>query len=147
MFLSVVKIVLIPVSAGLVVHWWQRHRVERVMTLFPALSVLIIVLIIASIIALSREKLAHVAGVIGIVVLLHNVLGMTLGYGLAWLFRLPVTARRTVAIEVGMQNSGLGVALATAHFNAVVALPSSLFSVMHNLTGSLAASVWRRRTP
>lgn len=146
MFLSVVRIVLIPVAAGLGVRYFMRDRVQRALEVFPAISVLVIVLIIATIIALSRDMLADVIGVIGVLVVAHNLFGMTLGYGFGWLFRLPAAARRTIAIEVGMQNSGLGVALATAHFaSPLVALPSSLFSVVHNLTGSIAANYWNRK--
>ena len=145
MLWTVVKIVLLPVTAGLVVRAMLHERATGVLEWFPAVSVLVIVLIIATIVALSREKLSEVLGLLGIVVLAHNTLGLAAGYGLATLFRLPTAARRTVAIEVGIQNSGLGVALASAHFtNAVVALPSSLFSVVHNLTGSALAQVWGR---
>jgi len=145
LLLSVLKVVLIPVLAGLGVRWWLRERVRTILAVFPAISVLVIVLIIACIVAQSRERLADALGVVGALVVLHNLLGLVLGYGLAWSFRLPRQARRTVAIEVGMQNSGLGVVLAQSHFtSALVALPSSVFSVVHNLTGSAAASYWRR---
>lgn len=148
LFLSVVKIVLIPVGAGFLIRYFAGRRVERFLSVFPALSVLIIVLIIAAIVALSRDTLADALGVLGVLVFAHNLLGMSLGYGLATLFRLPVSARRTIAVEVGMQNSGLGVALAKAHFDsALVALPASLFSVAHNLTGSALANYWRSRQP
>lgn len=148
MLLSVVKIVLVPVVGGLALRMLMRERAELMTDVFPAVSVLVIVLIIATIIALSKEKLAEVIGLLGFLVVLHNVLGMSLGYSLAGAFRLPKNARRTVAIEVGMQNSGLGVALATVHFaSPLVALPSSLFSVVHNLTGSVMANAWARSAP
>jgi len=148
MFLSVVKIVLLPVVGGLVVRRLLRERVRPALDVFPAISVLVIVLIIATIVALSRDRLPDVFGILGLAVLLHNLAGLSLGYGLGALFRLPIDARRTIAIEVGMQNSGLGVALATAHFaSPLVALPASLFSVVHNLTGSAVAGIWRRQRP
>jgi BASS family bile acid:Na+ symporter len=82
---------------------------------------------------------------VGVVVVLHNLLGMALGYAAAASMHLPERARRTIAIEVGMQNSGLGVALATRHFaSTVVALPAAIFSVVHNLNGSLVAAYWCR---
>lgn len=145
MLLSVVKIVLIPVTAGFAIRYWLAGKVRRFLDVFPAISVLIIVLIIATIVALSKEKLPEVIGLLGVLVVVHNLLGMLTGYGLAVLFRLPEAARRTVAIEVGMQNSGLGVTLATTHFaSPLVALPSSLFSIVHNLTGSSLATYWAR---
>lgn len=144
LLLDVVKIVLIPVAAGLLVNALFQRRVARMADVLPAISVLIIVLVIATIVALSRDKLPGVIGVVGVAGVLHNVLGMGIGYGLATVFRMPVAVRRTIAIEVGMQNSGLAVALANAHFGALAALPASLFSVVHNLTGSVVAAVWRR---
>ncbi|MFP6585045.1 MAG: bile acid:sodium symporter family protein [Candidatus Hydrogenedentota bacterium] len=145
MLLSVVKIVLIPVTAGFAIRYWFTDKVRRFLDVFPAISMLIIVLIIATIVALSKDKLPEVIGLLGVLVVVHNLLGMLAGYGLATLFRLPEAARRTVAIEVGMQNSGLGVTLATTHFaSPLVALPSSLFSIVHNLTGSSLATYWAR---
>jgi len=63
------------------------------------------------------------------------------------LLGMPESVRRTLAVEVGMQNSGLGVALAVQYFSALAALPGALFSIWHNLTGSLLASLWSRRAP
>lgn len=146
LFISVVEIVLLPVASGFVVRLWLRERVNHMLDAFPAVSVAVIVLIIACIVALSRKTLVDALGVVGFLVVAHNALGLGLGYALAFLFRLPPVVRRTVAIEVGMQNSGLGVTLAAMHFaNPLVALPSSLFSVVHNLTGSALATVWRTR--
>ena len=143
---SVTKIVFIPVSAGLLVHLFLGERADRANAIFPAVSVLIIVLIIACIVALSRDTLPEAGLLLLGGVVLHNVLGLMLGYGLARGFRLAEQDCRTVAIEVGMQNSGLGVALATAHAAQVplAALPSGVFSVVHNLTGALLASVSQR---
>ena len=145
---SVLQIVLLPVLLGFAVRHWLGGQVRRVIEVFPAISVLVIVLIVACIVALSRDRLADALGVVGALVVLHNGLGLGLGYLLAMLFGLPRSARRTIAIEVGMQNSGLGVALAQQHFvAALVALPASVFSVVHNLGGSLLASLWRRSPP
>jgi len=147
LFRSVVTIVFLPVAAGLAVHRWLGARVDAVNAIFPALSVLIIVLVIAAIVGLSHEVLPQAKGLLALGVFLHNSLGLAAGYALArFAFRLAPGDCRTVAIEVGMQNSGLGVALAAKHFAVlpVVALPSSVFSVVHNLTGSLLASYWRR---
>ena len=146
LFKSVLTIVLLPVSAGLGMHMLLGKRAERVNAVFPSLSVLIIVLVIAAIVGLSHETLPQVGLLLAAAVFVHNGLGLALGYGMARVLKLSPEDRRTVAIEVGMQNSGLGVALATQHFSAmpIVALPSSVFSVAHNITGSLLASYWRR---
>jgi BASS family bile acid:Na+ symporter len=148
LFASVATIVIIPVIAGLVLRHLLQDRLRKALDVFPAFSVLIIVLIIATIVAASNESLPQVFNIVGVVVVLHNLLGLALGYAAAAALRLPRDARRTIAIEVGMQNSGLGVALANRHFaSTVVALPAALFSVVHNLSGSLIAAYWARVQP
>ncbi len=156
LFRSVVTIVLVPVSAGLVAHVLLGKRAARFNAVFPAVSVVIIVLIIAAVsvviivliiaavVGLSHNVLPQIGLALGGAVVLHNVLGLGMGYVLAWATGLSPEDRRTVAIEVGMQNSGLGVALASQHFSPLAALPASVFSVVHNLTGSLVASYVRQ---
>ncbi len=146
LFMSVVKIVLAPVAAGFGVRRMMGGRTQhRILEWLPATSVLLISMVIASIVAMSRDRLFEAIGTVGALVVLHNAIGLSLGYALASALRLPRSVRRTIAIEVGMQNSGLGVALATAHFaSTLVALPSSVFSVVHNLTGSALAGYWAR---
>lgn len=144
MFLSVAQIVLVPVGLGLLIRYALGTRTAAVLEVFPAISVLVIVLIIAAVVATSHDALRDAVGLALFVVILHNSFGLALGYSLATACRLPVAARRTIAIEVGMQNSGLGAALAMAHFTPLTALPATLFSVVHNLTGSALANYWRR---
>ncbi len=146
LFKSVVSIVLLPVGAGLAMHLLLGKRAERVNAIFPAISVTVIVLVVAAIVGLSHDSLPEVGLLLAVAVLFHNTLGLGLGYGLARLAGLSKENCRTIAIEVGMQNSGLGVALATKHFalTPTAALPSGLFSVVHNLTGSLLASYWSK---
>lgn len=78
------------------------------------------------------------------VVVLHNGLGLLLGYLLARIAGLNIAQCKTMSIEVGMQNSGLGVALATAHFSPLAAVPSAIFSVWHNISGPIAATIFQR---
>jgi BASS family bile acid:Na+ symporter len=112
---------------------------------FPLLSVLSIVLIIMIIVALNHDSLANVARGLAAVVVLHNLIGLLGGYWLPrWLGRKERECR-TLAIEVGMQNSGLAVALAVKYFSVTAALPGALFSIWHNLSGSLLAGIWRRQ--
>lgn len=95
-------------------------------------------------VAVSHERIATTGLTIFAVVVLHNGLGLLLGYWLAKLTDLPVSQRKTMSIEVGMQNSGLGVALASAHFSPLAAVPSAIFSVWHNISGPLAATLFQR---
>ena len=79
------------------------------------------------------------------IVILHNVFGLALGYGMAKLFRLDSRKSRTVAIEVGMQNSGMAASLAVLYFNPAAAIPGAIFSVWHNISGSIVANFFSRR--
>ncbi|HCE40837.1 bile acid:sodium symporter family protein [Alloalcanivorax profundimaris] len=142
---SLVKIILLPVVAGTFLNSVFGARLTPVRNVFPLVSVIAIVVVIGVIVALNRERIATGGLLVMLAVVLHNLLGLSLGYGGARLLRLDPARARTLAIEVGMQNSGLGVALAVKHFSASAALPAALFSVWHNLSGSLLAWYWRRR--
>lgn len=145
MLLSILKIVLLPVCLGVAVNRFLGQRFGPLKEAFPLVSVLAIVLIIAIIVALNRDEIATLGLAVGAVVILHNLLGLAGGYGISKLLGLDERASRTLAIEVGMQNSGLGVALAVQYFSAAAALPGALFSVWHNLSGAALASLWSRR--
>lgn len=144
MFLSILQIVLLPIVLGLVVQRLLGKRVETVVEVLPMVSVLCIVAIVAAVVAASQARIAESGLLIMAVVILHNGLGLALGYLAAYLCGMPLAQRKTLSIEVGMQNSGLGAALASAHFSPLAAVPSALFSVWHNLSGPLLATVFRR---
>lgn len=144
MFWSIVKIVLLPVLGGVVLHTLFKRQTEAAADILPLVSVVSIVLIIAAVIGASKGKIIESGLLIFGVVVLHNSIGYLLGFFTAKFFRLPYDAQKTLAIEVGMQNSGLGAALAAAHFATmpVAAVPSALFSVWHNISGAVLASYW-----
>jgi BASS family bile acid:Na+ symporter len=145
MLVSVLKVVIVPVLLGVAVNAWLGRHLHRAKTVFPLVSVLAICLIIAIIVALNRTQLEHLAVPVAAAVVLHNALGLAGGYLAARALGLDARRRRTLAIEVGMQNSGLGVALAVQYFSAAAALPGALFSIWHNLSGSLLAAYWSRK--
>ncbi|MEW8505380.1 MAG: bile acid:sodium symporter family protein [Candidatus Thiodiazotropha sp.] len=145
MLWSIFKIVLMPVALGVLVNTFLGRRLSGLKHLFPLVSVLAIVVIIAIIVALNRENLGTMGIAVALAVILHNLLGLTGGYWLSRAMGWDEPICRTLAIEVGMQNSGLGVALAVKHFSAAAALPGALFSIWHNLTGSMLAGYWSRR--
>ena len=148
LLLSILQVIFIPVAVGLAVRHALGQRVNQVTRIMPVVSVVFIVMIVACVVALSRDKLMQSGPQTFLAVALHNTGGLALGYGLAQLAGLDAVRCRTIAIEVGMQNSGLGVALARKHFTDVlVALPSAIFSVCHNLTGPAVAGYWSRRPP
>ena len=142
MMMSVLKIIIVPVVLGGVVNHFCGERLTRIKAVFPLLSVAAIVIIIAIIVGANAAQMAGLALPLAAAVVLHNLLGLGAGYGLTALMGYDRRTRRTLAIEVGMQNSGLAVVLATQYFGATAALPGALFSVWHNLSGAFLASRW-----
>ncbi|MBI9079333.1 MAG: bile acid:sodium symporter family protein [Pseudodesulfovibrio sp.] len=140
---SVFWIVVFPLLDGLVLRRIFRKKLEPLLRFFPSLSIIVIALLIACIIGLNQQTLLAFPFLVLFAVMLHNGLGLAAGYGFARLFRCSKRDARTVAIEVGMQNSGLGVALAVKYFGVASALPGALFSLWHNITGVSLARIWR----
>jgi len=149
LFRSTLMVVLVPLLAGLTLHHAMPRLVHAVLPVAPLVSVIFITLICASIIGGSIAALQQSAlAVAGAVTLLHAG-GFGLGYLLARLCRLAPNDARTVSIEVGMQNSGLGATLARQHFASMpaAALPCALSATAHSILGSLLAGYWRWRQP
>jgi bile acid:Na+ symporter, BASS family len=146
LFGTVTRIVLVPVIAGVVLRRFWTPRRWILEGALPALSIAVIAWIVGVIVALEHDRIGT-AGVVLVAVAAHNALGLLLGYAGARQANVSVSRRRTVSIEVGMQNSGLAVALAIAHFGPLAAVPGALFSVWHNVTGPLLAAFWRRHPP
>ena len=144
MLTSVLKIVLAPVLLGTALNSLFSRQLAKIRGIFPILSTLSIVLIIAIIVAANRATLAEAGAVVALAVVLHNMTGLISGYAIACLLHYPERICRTISIEVGMQNSGLSVALAVGFFTPLAALPGALFSIWHNLSGSLLAGYWSR---
>ncbi len=141
---SILQVVLFPIILGLIVRSVLKQKVETYIQVMPLISVLAIVAIVAAIIAGSKTQILESGLLILAVVALHNGLGYLLGFGASWLFKLPYADSKAIAIEVGMQNSGLGVALAAVHFAAspITAVPSAIFSLWHNISGPALATYW-----
>jgi BASS family bile acid:Na+ symporter len=146
MFLSIVKVVLLPLAVGFVVQKLLPNAVKAAVPVLPLVSVVGIVLIVSAVVAASKGAIATSGLLIFAVVVLHNGLGYLLGFFAAKAFGLSLAKRKAIAIEVGMQNSGLGAALASAYFSPVAAVPSAIFSVWHNISGALLANYFSGRT-
>jgi len=144
MLLSIMKIVIAPVLLGVAVNRYAHRYLLPLQGWFPLMSVAAIVWIIAIIVALNQPRFGELGLLLVIAVAAHNALGLAAGYVAPRLLRYDPVICRTLAIEVGMQNSGLAVALAIKFFAPVAALPGALFSIWHNLSGSLLAALWRR---
>ena len=147
LMLSTVQIVLAPLVIGLALNRYQPGLVRRILPVAPLISVITIALICASIIATSQKQLLQSGGALLIAVFLLHAFGFGLGYVFAQLFRRNEVDCRTISIEVGMQNSGLGAGLAKAHFSAAAAVPCAISATMHSIIGSILAGIWRLASP
>ena len=144
LLLDTVQVVVLPVVAGALIKWRFPVASQRILPVAPLVAVVAITLIAASVIGSGRQQVLEAGPrLIGAVFCLH-VGGFALGYLTGRLFLRRELAARTVSIEVGMQNSGLGVVLAQQNFaNPLVALPCAISAVVHSLVGSAAAAIWR----
>jgi BASS family bile acid:Na+ symporter len=148
MFIQILQMVIIPVTLGLIVRFVAKKFVSRIIPMVPWISVLILSLVIAGIMAGNADIFLGSALAVIVAVILHNILGFTLGYLVAKLSRLNRRERRAVAIEVGMQNAGLSAALANSNYAPLAALPSAIATIWHNIGGALLSFifVWNDRT-
>ncbi|GMR00886.1 MAG: bile acid:sodium symporter family protein [Gammaproteobacteria bacterium] len=145
MLVSILSIVIAPVALGLTLKHYFSYRIKMVETYLPLVAVSAIVIIIAVITALNAGQFSQLGTTILLAVILHNTIGLIIGYNSAKLLGYGARECRTLAIEVGMQNSGLAVALAIKHFSAAAALPGAVFSIWHNISGSLLAFFWSKK--
>ena len=148
MFLSIAKIVILPIVAGLLFNHFFHGKFEFLDRALPKVSMLGIAVIITIITALGRDSLLTIGGVLIVVVLVHNLSGYLLGYGAAKVSGMDEAASRTIAFEVGMQNSGLasGIALEMGRV-ATMGLAPAVFGPLMNITGSSVAAWWRGKQP
>ena len=146
MFLSILWVVILPIVVGLTIKaLWPRFT-EKAVDYLPAFSSVAIALIVAIIIAANADKLLAGGIVIVLVVMLHNICGLGVGYLIGRLLGLSEPKKRAISIEVGMQNSGLASSLATLHFAAypLATIPGAIFSVWHNISGAVVAYLYRK---
>jgi BASS family bile acid:Na+ symporter len=147
MMLNVMLTVILPLFAGFAVRHFLGRRLEKVLPVFPALSATFIVFICALVIALNRDRLRQVTGLILAGTVILNLGGMAAGYGVGSLFRMELRRRRTLAIEIGMQNAGLGTVLALSYFGPAATIPAAVFVFVCIITASVMASIWQRTVP
>lgn len=146
MFTSVLQMVLLPIFVGLVIRAIFKEKIEQFSQTMPLISVVAIVLIVTAVVAVSKDRIIESGLLIFGVVALHNGLGYLIGYIVSRVFKLSLSDSKAIAIEVGMQNSGLGAALAAVHFkaNPLIAVPSAVFSFWHNISGPILAMIFSR---
>ncbi len=146
MLVSIVQVVLVPIALGFVINYFFSKFAQAFSKALPLISVIAICLIIMAVVSANAAKLMTTGPLVVAVVMLHNVCGYALGYLAGRLLGLTKEQMRTLSIEVGMQNSGLATSLATMHFAAMpmAAVPGTVFSVWHNISGAVYANILAR---
>lgn len=144
MVISVVKMVILPLFAGFAVRHYFREKIQNIAAIFPAISATFIIFICSLVIALNRDYLSKVTTLILLAAIALNVGGMLGGYAVASAFGMNKKRRRTLSIEVGMQNAGLGTVLALKHFTEKTAIPAAIFVFICIITASIAAEHWQK---
>lgn len=140
MMISIAQVVIAPIVLGLLINHFFERPVQKAVKVLPLISVVAIVLIVGAVVSANAGRIMETGALIMVVVMCHNLLGYALGFAVAKLMHMDMAKVKAVSIEVGMQNSGLAASLALLHFGAAAAIPGALFSVWHNISGSLAAN-------
>lgn len=147
MFFSAFQIVVIPIVLGIIVHTIFKEHVQKVIEIMPLISqVAILVIILAVLSANSKTILAVSTLILVPVIILHNLLGYLLGYGFSKLMKMDTPQQKAITFEVGMQDSALASTLAISFFEPASAIAAVMFSVWHNISGSVLASLWKNHT-
>ncbi|MGV3466569.1 MAG: bile acid:sodium symporter family protein [Heyndrickxia sp.] len=144
LFLSIVQVIIVPLLLGFLIKKFFGKQAQAGTKAMPLVSVIAIVMIVSGVVAGSQAQIAKTGLLIFAVVVLHNVLGYCLGFFFSRLVGMDLAKQKAVAMEVGMQNSGLGVAIASASFSPLAAVPSAIFSVWHNISGSILAFIFSK---
>ncbi|MEA1785727.1 bile acid:sodium symporter family protein [Arenibacter sp. GZD96] len=148
MMWTIVKMIIIPIGAGLLFNKLRGEKAKWLDKAMPVVSMLGIGLIITIITAAGRNSLLEIGGILMLLVLVHNTFGYALGYWFGRLFKMTESDARTIAIEVGMQNAGLASGIANSLGKiATMGLAAAVFGPFMNITGSILASYWHRKTP
>ncbi|MCB4998796.1 bile acid:sodium symporter family protein [Streptococcus mutans] len=147
LFLSTLRIVVVPIILGVLIHTFFGKKIAAVIKLMPLISQVAILLIIGAVVSANHANIftAATASVIP-VVMLHNLCGYSLGYAFAKLLHLEEPQQKAITFEVGMQDSSLGATLAMKYFVPQAAIPSTIFSIWHNISGSILSSWWKNHS-
>ncbi|MGO3798564.1 MAG: bile acid:sodium symporter family protein [Vibrio casei] len=144
MIISLVKVVLVPVLVGVFINSLFHKYITKLNPILPLISMAAIVMIIAIVVALNSGKLIEVGPMVALAVVLHNSAGLLAGYWIPKKLGFDEKICRTIAFEVGLQNSGLATALAMKFYAPTAAIAGTIFSVWHNISGSILAGYWAK---
>ena len=148
MFISIVKVVIIPIALGFLINHFLEEQTSKLVKALPIVSITAITLIVGSVVSHNAEKILSTGAIVFVVVVLHNILGYGCGYLLGKLLKMPLSKTKAMSIEIGMQNSGLATSLASVSFSdlAMATVPGAIFSVWHNISGAILASIYKRQS-
>lgn len=146
MVMSIMQVVILPIVAGFAISHCFSKQTSKVVPVLPMISTLAVAIIIGIVVSHNASAIIGCSLIVAVAVILHNLLGLGLGYLLAGFLGMDHARRTAIAIEVGMQNSGLATSLAAVHFAAypLATVPGAIFSVWHNFSGSIAAGIFAR---
>ena len=146
MFISIVKVVIVPISLGFIINKFFGKFTQKIVALLPCVSVVAICLIVACVVSHNSAKILSTGAIIFAVVILHNILGYACGFGLGKALKLNAAKTKALSVEIGMQNSGLATSLAGTAFKglAMATVPGAIFSVWHNISGAILANIYNR---
>ena len=146
MFFVIINVILVPIIFGIIANKFFPDFTKKIIKILPAISVIAISIVVASIISHNAEKILSAGGIILLIVILHNISGYVVGFYLAKLLKLNNAKTKAFSIEIGMQNSGLAVSLANSAFSMmpIAAVPGAIFSVWHNISGAILAAIYSR---
>jgi len=147
MFMSILWVIIMPIALGLIIKRLMPKITAQAVDFLPAFSSIAIAFIVAIVISANASKLLTGGHLVIAVVVLHNICGLSLGYLVSLLAGMPMVKRKALAIEVGMQNSGLASSLAATHFAMypMATIPGAIFSVWHNISGAIMARIFARK--
>ena len=145
MFFSILRIVVIPVILGLTIKSLLKEKIKNIINIFPAFSTVFIAFICGLVVALNKDFIKQMSFLILLAAIVLNIWGLVLGYLAGYIYKLDESRRRTLAIEVGMQNAGLGAVLSLKHFSNQTAIPSAIFATLCVITASILAKVWSKK--
>ena len=147
MFMSILWVIIMPIALGLIIKRLMPKITAQAVDFLPAFSSIAIAFIVAIVISANASKLLTGGHLVIAVVVLHNICGLSLGYLVSLLAGMPMAKRKALAIEVGMQNSGLASSLAATHFAmySMATIPGAIFSVWHNISGAIMARIFARK--
>lgn len=146
MFLSIIKVIIVPIAAGFLINRYWGKYTEKCREILPAVSVIAIAMIVGAVVSHNAGSILATGRVVFIVMILHNLLGYLAGFLLGTVLGLPLPQKKALSIEIGMQNSGLAASLAAEAFPnlAMATVPGAIFSVWHNISGAILASIFQR---